>query len=87
MKRRDPPLPGSIPAAPDMFRAEVRFYRCVAPVAGIRVPACYRAEVTPAGTLLELEDRPLLSFSDTPTDSDEAVDWISRLEEAIRWST
>lgn len=39
-----------------MFRAEVRFYREVAPVAGVRVPACYLAEETSTGTVLMLED-------------------------------
>jgi hypothetical protein len=39
-----------------MFRCEVRFYQEIAPVIGVRVPACYRAEATDDGTLLELED-------------------------------
>jgi hypothetical protein len=39
-----------------MFRNEVLFYREVAPVVGVRVPACYRAEDTAAGTVLVLED-------------------------------
>jgi hypothetical protein len=39
-----------------MFRCEVRFYEEIAPVIGVRVPACYRAEATDDGTLLELED-------------------------------
>lgn len=39
-----------------MFRCEVRFYQEIAPVIGVRVPACHRAEVTDDGTLLELED-------------------------------
>jgi len=39
-----------------MFRCEVRFYQEIAPAIGVRVPACYRAEVTDDGTLLELED-------------------------------
>jgi len=39
-----------------MFRCEVRFYQEIAPVIGVRVPACYRAQVTNEGTLLELED-------------------------------
>ena len=56
VKTRAPAAPGSIPAALDMFRAEVRFYREVAPIVGVRVPACYRAEDTPDGTRLELED-------------------------------
>lgn len=39
-----------------MFESEVRFYREIAPYVGVRVPACYRAECGPDGTLLELED-------------------------------
>jgi hypothetical protein len=39
-----------------MFHAEVRFYREIAPVVGVRVPACYRAEDDDSGTLLEIED-------------------------------
>ena len=49
VKRRGRPAPGSIPEALDMFRAEVRFYREIAPVAGVRVPACYQAEDTAEG--------------------------------------
>jgi Phosphotransferase enzyme family len=56
VKRRDRPAAGSIPDALQMFRAEVRFYQEIAPVVGVRVPACYRAEATDEGTLLLLED-------------------------------
>ncbi len=56
MKRRSWPEPGSIPDALDMFRCEVRFYREIAPVVGVRVPACYQAEETAEGTQLVLED-------------------------------
>jgi hypothetical protein len=49
-------VPGSIPAVLGMFRAEVRFYREIAPVIGVRVPGCYRAEETSEGTVLVLED-------------------------------
>lgn len=56
VKRRGIATPGSIAEALGMFQAEVRFYREIAPVIGIRVPECYRAEDTPEGTLLELED-------------------------------
>ena len=48
--------PGSIPAVLDMFRNEVRFYRELAGVVGVRVPACAAAVDGPAGTRLELED-------------------------------
>lgn len=39
-----------------MFRSEVRFYREIAPVIGVRVPECYRSEDTAEGTVLVLED-------------------------------
>lgn len=56
VKRRGRPAQGSISAALDSFRAEARFYREIAPVIGVRVPACYRAEDTGEGTVLVLED-------------------------------
>jgi len=56
VKRRARPAPGSISEALDSFRAEVRFYREIAPVVGVRVPACYQAEDTGEGTVLVLED-------------------------------
>jgi Phosphotransferase enzyme family len=56
VKRRGLPTPGSIPEALDMFRCEVRFYREIAPVIGVRVPVCYHSEDTGEGTLLVLED-------------------------------
>jgi hypothetical protein len=40
----------------DSFRAEVSFYREIAPVIGVRVPACYQAEDTGEGTVVVLED-------------------------------
>jgi len=56
VKRRGRPKRGSISEALDSFRAEVRFYAEIAPVVGVRVPACYRAEDTDEGTVLVLED-------------------------------
>jgi hypothetical protein len=56
VKRRARPAPGSISEALDSFRAEVRFYREIAPVVGVRVPACYEAEDSGPGTVLVLED-------------------------------
>lgn len=56
VKRREPAVPGSIPDVLGMFAAEVRFYREVAPVVGVRVPTCLRADHDEAGTRLELED-------------------------------
>ncbi|HMD92861.1 MAG TPA: hypothetical protein VKG80_09470 [Trebonia sp.] len=43
-----------------MFQAEVRFYREIAPVVGVRVPACWQAEETDDRTLLMQKD--LLAF-------------------------
>lgn len=56
VKRRSTPVPGSIAEALDIFRSEVRFYREIAPVVGVRVPACFEAEETGEGTVLVLED-------------------------------
>jgi hypothetical protein len=56
VKRRGRPEPGSIAEALDIFSSEVRFYREIAPEAGVRVPACYLAADDPDGTLLVLED-------------------------------
>ncbi len=55
-KLREHPPGGSIPEALDMFRSEVRFYREVAPVVGVRVPRCFEASITADGTVLRLED-------------------------------
>lgn len=81
VKRRGQPAPGSIPAALDIFRSEVRFYREIAPVAGVRVPACYRAEANDDGTLLVLED---LSDWQPGADPVRAARLLSELHE--RWS-
>ncbi len=56
IKRRERPAAGSIPDVLQMFVAEVRFYREIAPVVGVRVPACLLAEVNAGATLLVLED-------------------------------
>lgn len=56
VKRRGLPEPNSIPERLQMFRAEVLFYREIAPTIGVRIPRCYRAEVNEAGTELVLED-------------------------------
>lgn len=56
VKEREPAVPGSIPDVLGMFVAEVRFYREIAPVVGVRVPACRRAVHDETGTRLELED-------------------------------
>lgn len=80
VKRRGHPTPGSIPDALQMFVAEVRFYREIAPVVGVRVPDCYHAEVTPDGTLLELED---LSSWQPGADPAAAARMLWRLHE--RW--
>jgi Phosphotransferase enzyme family len=59
----------------------VRFYREIAPVAGVRVPACYRAEASEDGTLLVLED---LSGWQPGADPVHAAMVLSQLHE--RWS-
>lgn len=56
VKKREPAAAGSIAAALDMFASEVRFYREIAPVVGLRVPACNSAVSDESGTRLELED-------------------------------
>ena len=63
-----------------MFRCEIRFYQEIAPVIGVRVPACYHAEATDAGTLLELED---LSSWQPGADPAAAAGVLARLHE--RW--
>jgi thiamine kinase-like enzyme len=63
-----------------MFRCEVRFYQEIAPVVGVRVPACYRSEANDDGTLLELED---LSSWQPGADPVSAVEVLARLHE--RW--
>jgi Ser/Thr protein kinase RdoA (MazF antagonist) len=55
-KRREPAAPGSIPDVLGMFVNEVRFYREVAPLVEVRVPACFTAQEENGATLLELED-------------------------------
>src|ERR1700752_906590 len=79
-KRRNPPAAGSIPDVLDMFRCEVRFYQEISPVIGGRVPACYRAETTDDGTLLELED---LASWQPGADPASAAEVLARLHE--RW--
>lgn len=68
VKRRPLATPGSIPEALDMFRSEIRFYREIAPVLGVRVPACYRAEDNTDGTLLVLEDLSSWALGADPID-------------------
>lgn len=56
MKRRARPLPGSIPDVLQIFLAEVRLYREIAPVVGVRVPGCLNAEEVDGATYLLLEN-------------------------------
>jgi phosphotransferase family enzyme len=56
VKQRQPAVPGSIPDVLQMFVNEVRFYREVAPVVGVRVPGCFSAEEDRGATRLVLED-------------------------------
>jgi fructosamine-3-kinase len=71
-----------------MFRAEVRFYREIAPVAGVRVPACHQASETGDGTVLVLED---LSAWSEGADPVAAADVLAGLharwkgQAAVRW--
>lgn len=62
VKQRQWAPTGSIPAVLGMFESEVRFYKEIAPVVGVRVPACIEAIQDEDGTLLRLED--LSSWSD-----------------------
>jgi hypothetical protein len=80
VKRREVATQGSIAEALDIFGSELRFYREIAPVIGIRVPACYRAEESAEGTLLELED---LSSWRPGADPDAAAETLRRLH--ARW--
>jgi Phosphotransferase enzyme family len=56
VKRRQRPAPGTIPDVLQSFHAEVRFYREIAPVVGVRVPSCLRAEEQDGATTLVLEN-------------------------------
>ncbi|HZC25380.1 MAG TPA: phosphotransferase [Actinopolymorphaceae bacterium] len=56
VKSRERPPSGSIPDVLQMFRAEVRFYREIAPDVGVRVPACHEATDDEHGTRLVIED-------------------------------
>ncbi|WP_157979767.1 phosphotransferase family protein [Kribbella monticola] len=80
VKRRELAAAGSIAEALDIFGSEIRFYREIAPVIGIRVPNCYRADETAEGTLLELED--LSAW--TPGAAPEAAAYTLRLLHS-RW--
>jgi aminoglycoside phosphotransferase (APT) family kinase protein len=64
LKERARPEPGSIPALLQMFERELHFYREIAPVVGVRVPACYSAEESTEGFRLVLED--LSSWCERP---------------------
>jgi Phosphotransferase enzyme family len=81
-------MPGSIPAVLDIFRSEVRFYQEIAPVVGIRVPACYQCGETSQGTVLVLED---LSAWQPGADPVAAAGVLSALhrgweqQAAVRW--
>jgi hypothetical protein len=81
VKQRGIATPGSIAEALDIFGSEVRFYREIAPTIGVRVPACYRAEESADGTLLELED---LSSWTLGADPESAAEFFRDLH--TRWS-
>jgi hypothetical protein len=88
VKRRQPAEPGSIADVLGMFTAELRFYREIAAVIGVRVPVCYRAEESDEGTLLVLED---LSAWDEGADPAEYARLLRSMhdrwrgEASIRW--
>jgi len=82
LKERQRALPGSIPYVLGMFQSEVRFYREIASVVGVRVPECFAAEVTEAGTRMELED---LSAWAAGADPIEVASQLRELHE--RWQS
>ncbi len=67
-----------------MFRSEIRFYRQIAPVIGVRVPACYRAEDNADGTLLVLEDLSAWAPGAEPVDH---AGLLARMHERWRGET
>jgi Ser/Thr protein kinase RdoA (MazF antagonist) len=89
IKRRAQPIPGSIPDVLQMFVAEVRFYREIAPVVGVRVPECLQAEENAGATLLVLEN---LSDWKPGAEPTEAARVLAGMHErwqgaaAVRWS-
>jgi hypothetical protein len=88
VKRRNRPAAGSIAEALDIFRAEMRFYREIAPVVGVRVPECYRAEETDVGTVLVLEDLSGWQPGADPLDAARALADMHRRwagEANVRW--
>lgn len=76
IKRRQPAPPGSIPDVLQMFVNEIRFYREVAPVVGVRVPNCLTAEEDAGATLLALEN---LSDWEPGADPSEAARLLARM--------
>jgi hypothetical protein len=88
VKRRAPATPGSIPDILQMFVNEVRFYREIAPVIGVRVPECFRAEENGGATLLELEDLSAWRPGARPTNAARLLAGMHRRwgdEAARRW--
>ena len=89
VKRRVPATPGSIPDVLQMFVNEVRFYREVAPVVGVRIPACIRAEEDAGSTLLLLENLSAWEPAD-PSQAARLLDtmhmrWEGRLDNRWPW--
>lgn len=88
VKRRDPPIPGSIPDVLGSFRSEVLFYREVAPVVGVRVPACHRAEYGVDGSCLVLEDLSAWHLGADPVEAARLLSGLHRRWQdraAMRW--
>lgn len=88
VKRRDPARPGSIPDVLQMWVSEVRFYREIAPVVGVRVPQCYLAEESGGATLLHLEDLSGWRLGADPADAARTLATLHERwqgEAAARW--
>ena len=82
VKRREPAVPGSIPAVLKMFESEVRFYREIAPLVGVRAHLQWPwlrplGEVMPS-TMVQ----GYVTMADYPDGSEVAAAWNARLEAA-----
>ncbi len=90
VKQRQPARPGSIPDVLEMFVNEVRFYRELAPVVGVRVPACFEATESDGATKLTLENLSHWRPGAEPVDAARALAglhgrWQGRLGERWPW--
>ena len=83
VKRREPAAAGSIPAVLKMFESEVRFYREIAPVVGVRAHLQW-PWLRPLGEgLVEVMPSTMvqgyLTMADYPDGSEVAAAWNARL--------